>query len=317
MCAKSSDKREKIKLRIADVFKEDVGRGIIRIDPKVMCNLKLKKGDVIEVYNEHKDKRTVGLLGSSNLKDIDSGIIRLESSLRWNLSAHIDDWVTIRKIEIKSAKSITLMSMGKPIDIIDSKKLAKLLEHRLVSEGDIINIYLMGQRYNLKIMRFSPKASAVKFTSKTKIRISDKIDKQKVGLKTWLINDILKAEYTPLKKSPWNDIEFIKSRINRMVDLYSEINAAIIVSEGGALIHSAFSSDLDEIKISAISAAIFQTAKTAVRELKKGKLEQILFRGTKGFLIIMNIDENSILLLSTTHDVKLGLIFEAIQEFLG
>ncbi len=62
MCPASSGKKEKVKLRIADVFKEDVGRGIIRIDPRMMNKLKLEMGDVIEVYNEHKKKRTVGSL---------------------------------------------------------------------------------------------------------------------------------------------------------------------------------------------------------------------------------------------------------------
>ena len=37
------------KVRIKDAFKEDAGRGIVRIDPEVIEELKLRTGDVIEI----------------------------------------------------------------------------------------------------------------------------------------------------------------------------------------------------------------------------------------------------------------------------
>ena len=37
------------KLRIKDAFKEDAGRGIVRIDPNLINKLNLKVGDVIRI----------------------------------------------------------------------------------------------------------------------------------------------------------------------------------------------------------------------------------------------------------------------------
>ncbi len=317
MCPASSGKKEKVKLRIADVFKEDVGRGIIRIDPRMMNKLKLEMGDVIEVYNEHKKKRTVGSLESGNLEDTDSGVIRLESSLRWNLRAHIDDWVTIRKIKVKSAKNITLKSVGKPIDNIDSINLAKLLNDHVVTKGDIINVYFMGQRYDFKIIKHSPRTKVVRIHSKTKIIISDKIINQKIGVEIRSMKDVFDDDLVIIEKIKMEEMPPLKRKLEKMRKLLPEIEDAAISNKSGLPIVSTFSRLTDESRIAAFTGAFLSIGERVIQTMLNGKLKHILIRGTKGFLIIMRIDENSVLFLSTTVKVNLGLIFEAIQEFLG
>ena len=140
----SNRKKDKIYLRIADALKEDSGRGILRIDPKIYSRYNFATGDVIEVYNENKDKKTAGLLYPGRQVDVGSSIIRIDSSLRRNLGASIDDWVTIRKIEAKLAETITFAAIGRPVKIRDQKALAKLLDNRVVTKGDIISFYAMG-----------------------------------------------------------------------------------------------------------------------------------------------------------------------------
>jgi hypothetical protein len=49
------------KVRIKDAFKEDAGKGIIRIDPDVSNELNLKVGDVIEIVHPFTNKNTVAL----------------------------------------------------------------------------------------------------------------------------------------------------------------------------------------------------------------------------------------------------------------
>ncbi len=174
MYSESNNNQEKTYLRIADVFKEDVGRGIIRIDPMMMNKLKLEMGDIIEVYNEHKDMRTVGQVFPSDPKDIDTNIIRLDNTLRKNLAAHIDSRVVIKKIEDKLAKTLTLAFVGKSVSIKNSKGLLKKLENRVVTKGDLINSYLMGERIYFKVLEFTPAVKGVRIHSKTKIKISGK-----------------------------------------------------------------------------------------------------------------------------------------------
>ena len=55
-----------IKLRIKDAFKEDAGRGIVRIDPETIENLNLRTGDVLEVSHPLVNKRSAALLYPDN-----------------------------------------------------------------------------------------------------------------------------------------------------------------------------------------------------------------------------------------------------------
>ena len=45
------------KLRIKDAFKEDAGRGIIRIDSNVLNELNLKVGNVIQITHPVQKKK--------------------------------------------------------------------------------------------------------------------------------------------------------------------------------------------------------------------------------------------------------------------
>jgi len=53
---------EKNQLKVKDAFKEDVGRGLVRLDPDVMQTLKLKTGDVIEITHPLSEKKTAALI---------------------------------------------------------------------------------------------------------------------------------------------------------------------------------------------------------------------------------------------------------------
>jgi len=223
MASETNEKKGEIKLRVSDVFKEDVGRGIIRVDPKVLSNLKLKEGDIIEVYNKHKDMRTAGWLFPGPQEDANSGLIRLESSLRRNLGASIGSWVTIKKIEAKPAKNITLASLGESIEIKDTSKLTKKLENCIITMGDILDIYIMGERYFLKILGFSPATEAIRIHPKTKIKISGKNIEQTIGLKIITVSDIISDSIQ--EPSLLSDSEF---KVNDFITLKLEEDRTVI-----------------------------------------------------------------------------------------
>jgi hypothetical protein len=47
----------KNQLKVKDAFKEDAGRGLVRMDPDVVQALKLKTGDVIEISHPLSEKK--------------------------------------------------------------------------------------------------------------------------------------------------------------------------------------------------------------------------------------------------------------------
>ena len=99
------------KVRIKDAYKGDAGRGRIRIDPEVINELNLRTGDVIEISHPIIQKKTAGLLYPGKVEDKGTNIIRIDSSLRRNIGAAIDDIVEIRKIEASLAGRITFAGL--------------------------------------------------------------------------------------------------------------------------------------------------------------------------------------------------------------
>lgn len=91
------------RLRIKDAFKQDAGRGIVRIDPEVMKYLNLQSGDAIEISNLSEKKKTAALLLTGKEEDKDTKVIRIDPSLRRNINASIDDYVEIHKIQARLA----------------------------------------------------------------------------------------------------------------------------------------------------------------------------------------------------------------------
>ncbi|MEJ2252613.1 MAG: hypothetical protein P8Y97_23510 [Candidatus Lokiarchaeota archaeon] len=57
-------------VRIKDAFKEDSGRGIVRVDPEVIESLKLKSGDIVEIRHLMSNRKTAAILKTGKQEDI-------------------------------------------------------------------------------------------------------------------------------------------------------------------------------------------------------------------------------------------------------
>lgn len=169
-----ADKPKGKKVRVKDAFKEDVGRGKIRIDPDVIENMSLKTGDVIEIHHPTTDQRTAGLLWGGKSEDRGTNIIRIDASLRRNLGASIDDLVHIRKIDAALASKVTFAGLKEAVVLRNSQQLAEKLENRVITKGDIISFYSMGRRIDFVVVDYNPRADAVRIHLDTKIDLSEK-----------------------------------------------------------------------------------------------------------------------------------------------
>lgn len=170
--------RNSKKVRIKDAYKGDAGRGRIRIDPEVINELNLRTGDVIEIHHPVILKKTAGLLYPGKLEDKGTNIIRIDSSLRRNIGAALDDIVDIRKIEASLADRITFAGLEESVIIRRSEQLVRMLENRVITKGDILSFNAMGRRIDFIVIDYSPKSDAVRIHLDTKITISEKTHKE-------------------------------------------------------------------------------------------------------------------------------------------
>jgi predicted regulator of Ras-like GTPase activity (Roadblock/LC7/MglB family) len=107
-----------------------------------------------------------------------------------------------------------------------------------------------------------------------------------------------------------------KSRTQMMVDRLRElqasspdIEASAIVSVDGLTIASALPREVEEDRVSAMSAAMLSLGERIANELGRGTLEQVYIKGEKGFVVLMSIGEEAVLTALAREQAKLGLIF--------
>ena len=159
-------------LRVADAYQRDVGRGIARVDPKVVDQLGLTSGDVIQIVGK---KKTTALSWPGYESDSGKGTIRIDGYLRNNAGVSIDDKVTIRKIEAKIAQRLTL-APTEPLRIVGGEEyLSQILEGRVLARGDYVPISVMGRKIDLVVTSTTPTAEAVIVTEQTQVTVGEQV----------------------------------------------------------------------------------------------------------------------------------------------
>src|SRR5919197_500319 len=151
---KNNNNKNNLTLRVAETNPKFVGRGVAMLDPKVMEELYLSTGDVIEIFGK---KKTFVLLWSGQPTDYGAGIIRIDGYTRNNIGAGIDDRVTIQKVkDVKKAEQV-ILSPTEELNIVGLEEhLPELLEGRVIAKGDMIPLNIMGRKIGFVITSLSP-----------------------------------------------------------------------------------------------------------------------------------------------------------------
>ncbi|MCH9057453.1 MAG: roadblock/LC7 domain-containing protein [Planctomycetes bacterium] len=99
--------------------------------------------------------------------------------------------------------------------------------------------------------------------------------------------------------------------VGRLTDLQAtspDIEGSAIVSVDGLSIASALRPDIEEDRVSAMSAAMLSLGERIATELGRGKLDQVYIKGNNGYVILLAIGEDAVLTIMARKEAKLGLI---------
>jgi transitional endoplasmic reticulum ATPase len=141
-----------IKLKVMEALQEEAYKGIVRVDSETMRKIHVRPGDIIEIEGA---KKTVAIVDRAYPADIGQSVIRMDGIMRRNAKTSIGERVSVRKAEIKEAKSITLAPAKKGITIQANPEIFKRgLLRRAVVKGDQIS--LGGTRRRRRAMEGSP-----------------------------------------------------------------------------------------------------------------------------------------------------------------
>jgi predicted regulator of Ras-like GTPase activity (Roadblock/LC7/MglB family) len=88
-----------------------------------------------------------------------------------------------------------------------------------------------------------------------------------------------------------------------------DIEASAVVSVDGLTMASSLPSDVEEDRVSAMSAAMLSLGERIASELGRGTLDQVYIRGQGGFVILMSVGEDAVLTVLARSQAKLGLLF--------
>jgi transitional endoplasmic reticulum ATPase len=191
----NGNKDENVKLRVGEVppnAQQDIGKGIVRIDSKVMEELGVAEGEAVEIEDGRK---TVGRVARSYPADKGLGIARMDGYMRKNAGTSLGQKVKVRKAELKEAEKITLAPAeeGVMIQVSNPNIFQRALRGRAVRKGDIVvpgdsedrrksffdDVFDMeadrfrfsfGQDTKLAVVSTKPKG-AVKITENTEIEV--------------------------------------------------------------------------------------------------------------------------------------------------
>jgi predicted regulator of Ras-like GTPase activity (Roadblock/LC7/MglB family) len=103
--------------------------------------------------------------------------------------------------------------------------------------------------------------------------------------------------------------EQIMARLRDLRAITPDIEASAVVSVDGLTIASDLPADVEEDRVSAMSAAMLSLGERIASELGRGTLDQVYIRGGDGYVILMSIGEDAVLTALARKGAKLGLVF--------
>ncbi|MCX6658744.1 MAG: CDC48 family AAA ATPase, partial [Euryarchaeota archaeon] len=171
------EKKEKI-LRVVQAKSSDDGKGIARVDPALMRILQLSQGDTAIVEGTRATAVTVY---TGYPEDENRGTVRIDGSTRKNAGVGLDEKVSIKKVVPKPATKVTL-APTQPLKIMGGEQyLVQTLEGRPIVKGDLIEVNIMGRKFDLVVQSFQPASEAGVIQSFTEVKLSEKPAKQEVA----------------------------------------------------------------------------------------------------------------------------------------
>lgn len=160
-----------VQLRVGEARQRDVGKGRARLDIEIMEALGVSAGDVIEIIGK---RATVATAWPADPDDSGPGIIRADGQTRKNCNVSIDDFVSVRKADVKIARSIALAPVGSTL-VIDPD-FCEFVKNRLrgfaLSEGDDVTVVILGSPILFTAVKVIPKP-IVKLDVTTRLTISN------------------------------------------------------------------------------------------------------------------------------------------------
>lgn len=103
--------------------------------------------------------------------------------------------------------------------------------------------------------------------------------------------------------------EMLQTILNDLRSASGDIVGCAIISRDGLTMASSLAEKVDENRVGAMSAAMLALGEKTGMELGCGELNQVMVKGTNGYVLLIEAGKDAVLTVMTNSEAKLGLIF--------
>jgi transitional endoplasmic reticulum ATPase len=175
-------------LRVADARQRDVGHGKVRIDNDTMQKLGITAGDFVEV---HGKKMTVAVAWPAYAEDQGQEIIRMDGLIRRNAGVALNEYVNVRKADVKDAQAIIFAPTDVRLSV--DEEFVSFVKRRFMDmpfiEGDMTLLSIFGSAVPLIVTRTRPHGP-VRITETAHVQVLSEPTPEKKGIPIVTYEDI-------------------------------------------------------------------------------------------------------------------------------
>ncbi len=175
-------------LRVADARQRDVGHGKGRIDNDTMQKLGITAGDFVEI---HGKKMTVAVAWPAYAEDQGQEIIRMDGLIRRNAGVALNEYVSVRKADVKDAQAIIFAPTDVRLSV--DEEFVSFVKRRFMDmpfiEGDMTLLSIFGSAVPLIVTRTRPHGP-VKITETAHVQVLSEPTPEKKGIPIVTYEDI-------------------------------------------------------------------------------------------------------------------------------
>jgi transitional endoplasmic reticulum ATPase len=175
-------------LRVADARQRDVGHGKVRIDNDTMQKLGITAGDFVEI---HGKKMTVAVAWPAYAEDQGQEIIRMDGLIRRNAGVALNEYVSVRKADVKEAQAIVFAPTDVRLSV--DEEFVSFVKRRFMDmpfiEGDMTLLSIFGSAVPLIVTRTRPHGP-IKITETAHVQVLSEPTPEKKGIPIVTYEDI-------------------------------------------------------------------------------------------------------------------------------
>ena len=110
------------------------------------------------------------------------------------------------------------------------------------------------------------------------------------------------------------NVDKLNSILNSFVSGTNDVQGAALVSPDGLSLGSSLPGEMDEERVSAMSAAMLSLGERIGKELTRGSIERIYVEGSDGYGILTSCGEEAVFLVLASKAAKQGILMLEIKR---